>query len=90
MHLFLSFPYVCPEPVLAKCSFLYINGSKMPFFAEIDTPGHSASWAAGYPDAVASCPLQTPGTAALDPSSNVTFTVVRGLLEEMGKLAPDR
>jgi hypothetical protein len=32
-HLFLSFPYVCPEPVLAKCSFLYINGSKMPFFA---------------------------------------------------------
>eukprot|EP01046_Picozoa_sp_COSAG06_P020396 COSAG06_NODE_1490_length_9281_cov_6.074820_4_plen_121_part_00 len=28
---FLSFPYVCPEPVLAKCSFLYINGAKMPF-----------------------------------------------------------
>jgi hypothetical protein len=25
---FLSFPYVCPEPVLVKCSFLYINGSK--------------------------------------------------------------
>jgi hexosaminidase len=35
---------------------------------EIDTPGHSASWAAGYPDSVASCPLQAPGTAALDPS----------------------
>ena len=32
-HLFFSFPYVCPEPVLAKSSFLYINGSKMPFFA---------------------------------------------------------
>jgi hypothetical protein len=32
-HLFLSFPYVCPEPVLVKCSFLYINGAKMPFFA---------------------------------------------------------
>jgi len=31
--LFLSFPYVCPEPVLAKSSFLYINGSKWPFFA---------------------------------------------------------
>jgi hypothetical protein len=29
----LSFPYVCPEPVLAKWSFLYKNGSKMPFFA---------------------------------------------------------
>ena len=31
-HLFWS-SYVCPEPVLAKRSFLYINGSKMPFFA---------------------------------------------------------
>jgi hypothetical protein len=30
---FLSFPYVCPEPVLVKCSFSYINGSKRPFFA---------------------------------------------------------
>jgi hypothetical protein len=27
---FLSFPYVCPEPVLVKRSFLYINGSKGP------------------------------------------------------------
>ena len=27
----LSFPYVCPEPVLVKSSFLYINGSKRPF-----------------------------------------------------------
>jgi hypothetical protein len=26
--LFLSFLYVCPEPVLVKCSFLYINGAK--------------------------------------------------------------
>jgi hypothetical protein len=24
-----SFPYVCPEPVLVKCSFLYTNGSKI-------------------------------------------------------------
>ena len=56
---------------------------------EIDTPGHSASWAAGYPEAVAACPSQTPGTAALDPSSNVTYEVVRALLEEVGKLAPD-
>ena len=29
---FECFPYVCPEPVLAKASFIYINGSKMPFF----------------------------------------------------------
>jgi hypothetical protein len=32
---FECFPYVCPEPVLAKCSFLNINGAKMPFFAGI-------------------------------------------------------
>jgi hypothetical protein len=25
---FWSFPYVCPEPVLVKCSFFYIDGSK--------------------------------------------------------------
>ena len=29
--LFSSFPYVCPEPVLAKISRLYTNGSKRPF-----------------------------------------------------------
>ena len=32
---FVCFPYVCPEPVLAKCSFLYINGEtvrKPPLF----------------------------------------------------------
>ena len=29
---FWSFPYVCPEPVLVKSSFIYINGSKRPFF----------------------------------------------------------
>ena len=29
--LFRVFPYVCPEPVLVKRSFLYINGSKRPF-----------------------------------------------------------
>jgi hypothetical protein len=28
---FLRFPYVCPEPVLAKYSFLYVNGFKRPF-----------------------------------------------------------
>jgi hypothetical protein len=28
---FECFPYVCSEPVLVKCSFLYRNGSKRPF-----------------------------------------------------------
>ena len=36
-HSFLNFPYVCPEPVLAKCSFLYINGAKSAVFC---TDGH--------------------------------------------------
>ncbi len=31
-HSFLSFPYNCPEPVLVKCSFLYINDSKSGVF----------------------------------------------------------
>jgi hypothetical protein len=31
---FECFPYVCPDPVLAKWSFLCINGSKMPFFSQ--------------------------------------------------------
>jgi hypothetical protein len=29
------FPYVCPEPVLVKCSFLCINGSKRPLLPTI-------------------------------------------------------
>ena len=40
-HLFGVFPYVCPEPVLAKCLFLYINGAKMPFSRTIASAGTS-------------------------------------------------
>ena len=32
-HSFLNFSYVCPEPVLVKCSVLYTNGSKRGVFA---------------------------------------------------------
>ena len=32
---FLSVPYVCPEPVLAKRSHLYINGSKKTVFTHL-------------------------------------------------------
>ena len=31
----LSFPYVCPEPVLVKCSFIYIDCSKRQTFAMV-------------------------------------------------------
>jgi hypothetical protein len=37
----LSFPYACPEPVLVKRSFLYINAFKRPFshlHAPVDRP----------------------------------------------------
>ena len=37
-HSFLSFPYVCPEPVLVKCSFIYINGAKSGVF-RTSSPG---------------------------------------------------
>eukprot|EP01046_Picozoa_sp_COSAG06_P060271 COSAG06_NODE_12759_length_1333_cov_2.100486_3_plen_232_part_00 len=37
--LFVSFPYVCPEPVLAKSSFLDINGAKSPIFHLCDGAG---------------------------------------------------
>ena len=32
---FWSFPYVCPEPVLVKCSFLCMNGSKRGVFTHL-------------------------------------------------------
>eukprot|EP01046_Picozoa_sp_COSAG06_P023720 COSAG06_NODE_1896_length_8121_cov_3.278733_11_plen_165_part_00 len=35
--LFLSFPYVCPEPVLIKCSFYIQMAQKVAFFAPIVT-----------------------------------------------------
>jgi hypothetical protein len=56
---FLSFLYVCPEPVLAKGSFLYINGSKIPFFAAISVLVSLVLWGSiwGLQGAVLSVPL---------------------------------
>ena len=56
---------------------------------EIDTPGHSYSWRAGYPEVVTECPNTVSlhgggGQAALDPSTNRTYDVVAALLGEMG------
>ena len=36
------FPYVCPEPVLVKWSFLYINGSKKPFLPATESCSYDA------------------------------------------------
>jgi hypothetical protein len=38
MPLLFEFPYVCPEPVLVTCSFIYINGSKRPFLLTTTRP----------------------------------------------------
>jgi hypothetical protein len=49
------FPYVCPEPVLAKCSFLYINGSKKPFSAgwEVGSGGLESTKRVWLPEFIA-------------------------------------
>jgi hypothetical protein len=43
----LSFPYVCPEPVLVKRAFLYINGAKRPFFTSVTGWVKPGMWIAG-------------------------------------------
>ena len=45
--LFFEFSYVCPEPVLVKCSFLHMNGSKRPFL--LTTGGYPSTLAASTP-----------------------------------------
>lgn len=45
---------------------------------EFDVPGHAASWCTGYPDICPSTDCQQP----LDPSSNLTFPLIQGLLAE--------
>ena len=45
---------------------------------EFDMPGHAASWCAGYPEICPSAVCQQP----LDPSSNMTFPLITGLLSE--------
>jgi hypothetical protein len=60
-----SFPYVCPEPVLVKCSFLYINGSKRPFLltCRIDPAG-------AVPPPVP-VPAPVPAPAPADPAARM-------------------
>eukprot|EP01046_Picozoa_sp_COSAG06_P037436 COSAG06_NODE_4226_length_4451_cov_6.710018_1_plen_186_part_00 len=39
---FECFRYVCPEPVLVKCSFIYINGVERPFLLTRRLSSHAA------------------------------------------------
>eukprot|EP00002_Diphylleia_rotans_P004356 TRINITY_DN13186_c0_g1_i1.p1 TRINITY_DN13186_c0_g1~~TRINITY_DN13186_c0_g1_i1.p1 ORF type:complete len:564 (+),score=117.28 TRINITY_DN13186_c0_g1_i1:46-1737(+) len=63
---------------------------------EFDIPGHTASWAAGYPEIVL-CLNETreDGFCAsnpcgqLDPTKELTYQVIEGLVAEMGAIFPD-
>eukprot|EP00660_Eupelagonema_oceanica_P010934 gene10934-11867_t len=60
---------------------------------EIDTPGHSSSWGAGYPEVVTHCPAAIQksgaGVVSLDPSENQTFAVIEQLFIELAGIFPD-
>eukprot|EP00249_Psilotum_nudum_P013057 c24127_g1_i1 orf=442-2091(-) len=52
--------------------------------AEMDVPGHAASWGYGYPELWPSFICQEP----LDVSNNFTFDVIDGILADMRKIFP--
>ena len=52
---------------------------------ETDMPGHASSWCAGYPGL---CPTMN-CTSPLDPSNELTFTVIESLMRELTSVAPD-
>jgi hexosaminidase len=59
---------------------------------EFDTPGHSASMCAAYPDICPSptCPSKNINNWALDVTKNETYTIVEALWTEFGALLPER
>jgi len=61
---------------------------------ELDTPGHTASWAKGHPELVVPCRddkgAVIPGEVGpLDPSKEATYDAVGALLGELAGLLPD-
>ncbi|KAH1038709.1 hypothetical protein J1N35_040452 [Gossypium stocksii] len=52
--------------------------------AEVDVPGHTESWGAGYPDLWPSSTCREP----LDVSKNFTFDLISGILSDMRKIFP--
>uniref|UniRef100_A0A0D6QY62 beta-N-acetylhexosaminidase n=1 Tax=Araucaria cunninghamii TaxID=56994 RepID=A0A0D6QY62_ARACU len=70
---------------------------------EIDTPGHSASWAEAYPDIVACAGMfwwnpnsswsdrlaSEPGAGQLNPLNPKTFEVVRNVVDDVASLFPE-
>ena len=57
---------------------------------EIDTPSHTACWCRGYPGVCPPKPCKDGITRTpLDPSTNDTFTMIQGILEELSPLFPE-
>jgi hexosaminidase len=58
---------------------------------EFDVPGHSASWAAGYPGVVTRCPklARNINNLNLSPASNETLPLLRGVLADAAALWSD-
>lgn len=54
--------------------------------AEIDTPGHGASWCVGMPHL---CPDPPRCSTPLDPSTNATFAAIEAVLRDLFTVLPD-
>lgn len=81
-----------PEQLRGLHAYARARGVRV--MAEIDTPGHAASWGAGRPDSVLSdCPStiakRGDGFATLDPTKNSTYDILGLVLKEVGQIMPD-
>ncbi|XP_048242293.1 beta-hexosaminidase subunit beta-like isoform X2 [Haliotis rufescens] len=56
---------------------------------ELDSPGHTASWRNGVPDVMINC-ADNNSQQVLDVSINITYTVLRGLWDDMLTTFPGR
>ncbi|XP_029126540.1 beta-hexosaminidase 1 [Cajanus cajan] len=75
------------ERYTVEDAYEIVNFSKMRginVMAEVDVPGHAASWGVGYPDLWPSSSCREP----LDVSKKFTFDVLSGILTDMRKIFP--